>query len=451
MDFGEIAQILPPEDAGVVCNVMLISEYRNSQYPYQKVAILLKYAEGLSVAFACKILKISTKTYYKQISNAEVTIYEEGIDEHGSPRRVLLPDEEKFIINKIREQQMDSDCMTQKDIRKLAADLFTNRTGDTRTFDRFWFYRFIQKYEDVLKIRKCPSVDDERGNLEWDKFIVYFERIKSALPRLTDLRLLINMDESGFGTRPDKGKRKNCIFCSNCPTTPVWRAQTDPYHVSWVAAITANCDMLRPMFITTRKTQDPEFYSTFLPKFGDFTFAEKGYQTMRTMTQWIETILTPHVLQCREDSGNPNSLTILIMDGLNSHFHPDIIQLFERLRPIEIIDLPPHSSHFTQPCDGPLFASAKTRYNSISKPDCESKYQAKLLRIKKAIQQSITDDIIHASWKKCGFDITIEDGFPHHVSFRDDFADYCHCQVHENDILEETEQITNEIISSQRE
>ena len=99
-------------------------------------------------------------------------------------------------------------------------------------FDQYLYHRFLNRHADIVKTGKCPSLDEERGDLEWETFEQYFAHVEEALRRLTDLRLLLNMDESGFGTRPDKGKRKKCVFCLDIETTPVWKAATDNYHIS---------------------------------------------------------------------------------------------------------------------------------------------------------------------------------------------------------------------------
>ena len=227
----------------------------------------------------------------------------------------------------------------------MAEHLYYDRTRQLVTFDKYWFHRFLKRHIDSLTTKKIPSLSQDRGELDYTVFVCYFDRIIAALKKLVDLRLLINMDESGFGSRPDKGKRKKCVLVRDCKTTPVWQEKTDGYHISWVAAITASCDMLRPMLITPRKRQDPEFHDTFLPKFADFVYSSSGYQTVETMLYWIDNILTPHVRRVREEIGQPDALVILVMDGLLSHFSEYCVERFNQLAPIELIDLPAHSSH----------------------------------------------------------------------------------------------------------
>ena len=448
MDYGQLVILFDEETAGIIRNIMLNSEYRNAASKIDKVDILRKYISVLNVVQACKIVGISTKTYYKK-GTAQVVNETETIQ--APPRQLLSPVEEEQILHEIHDRQVHSDCMSGKDIRKLAETIYLKRIHQVYTFDKHWYQRFLKRHNDLLSTGKIPSLTDERGELEYAAFEVYFEQVINALERLVDLRLLINMDESGFGSRPDKGKRKKCVFFKDCKTPPVWREKTDGYHISWVCAITASCDLLRPVLITPRKTQDPEYFQTFLPKFADIVYSSSGYQTNTTMLYWIENVLTPHIVSVREEIGNPEALAVLIMDGLLSHFHETCAEKLQQLKPIAVIALPAHSSHFTQPCDASLFAATKNRYGSTPKGNVESKYVAKLLRIKNAIQKSVNDEIIYSSWKKCGFNITIEDGICTHVSFSEEFIEQCKHQCLEKVAIEATSETAQAIIDSAEE
>lgn len=443
MDYGELVQYIGEEEAGIVRNIMIMSEFRNATSKVEKANILRNYISALTVVQACKIVGISTKTYYKKDTADEVNSFEAP---KAPPRQLLLIEEEERIIIQIRERQVHSDCMNGREIRKMAEEIFKERVSRSYTFDKYWFHRFLHRHQDVLTSGKIPSLTEDRGELDFAVFECYFSRVMKALEHLTDLRLLINMDESGFGSRPDKGKRKKCVFTKDCKTPPVWREKTDGYHISWVAAITASCDLLRPVLITPRKRQDPEFYRTFLPKFADVIYSQTGYQNNQTMLYWIENVLTPHVKNVREETGNESSLVVLIMDGLLSHFHEECIEKLNELEPIEIIDLPAHSSHFTQPCDGSLFGATKNRYASTPKGNYTSKYVSKLSRIKNAIQKAVNDEIIFSSWKKCGFDITIENGVCISVKFNEEFIEQCKYQCTEHSVLNLTESTAQAII-----
>ena len=272
-------------------------------------------------------------------------------------------------------------------------------------------------------------MDDDRGSLDREQIERYIEEINAAFVDVTDLRLVLNMDETGFGRRPEYGKMRSCIFHKSCPVDPVWRAQTDNYHISWVACISAGATYTKPLLLSTRAHLDPEAKSTFLAKFADYFRTPKGYQTQASMLYWIQNILFPYVNQIREEIGQKTHPVVLIMDGLGSHFNEEITNELEKISPIKIIPLPSHSSHITQPCDGCLFGLTKTAYKGVSIREEYPPYTTKLLRIKKTLQQVLSEENIVSSWKACGFDIKIEDGICTKIHFKDDFAQYLRTEV----------------------
>ena len=54
---------------------------------------------------------------------------------------------------------------------------------------------------------------------------------------------------------------------------------------------------------------------------------------------------------------------------------------------------------------------------------------AKLLRIKNAIEKSVNDEVIHSSWKGCGFNIKIRNGVCASVEFTTKFQEWCMCEI----------------------
>lgn len=67
------------------------------------------------------------------------------------------------------------------------------------------------------------------------------------------------------------------MYCKNCKVPPLWRADTDNYHISWVCCINAACSWTRHMIITTLQYMDPDFNQTFLNTFAEFGTSLKGY------------------------------------------------------------------------------------------------------------------------------------------------------------------------------
>ena len=139
------------------------------------------------------------------------------------------------------------------------------------------------------------------------------------------------MDETGFGKRPDHGKKKSCIFAINCEIEPVWRATTDSHHISLVACISAGTTHTRHLMLSTRAHLNLEASKTFIPNFSDFFKTPKGYMTTSSMVYWVQNILIPYVTDIRKEIGNPSHPLILIMDGLGTHFDPVVMQEFDKI------------------------------------------------------------------------------------------------------------------------
>ena len=301
---------------------MLTAEYRFASTPYQKVCILNNEQNCVSLQLACAAVGMSTRTYYK-IENIPPTFIKPMNNE---PLHQLLTVIEEFhIINEIGKAQLESNCLSGTDVRNLAQNFYLARTGHEKTFTRGWFHLFLERHKDEIgKKKKSTSVDDDRGSISINEVNAYIKAHLEALPLITDLRLFLNMDECGFGLRPEYKKRRSCVFRKSVTIPPVWKSSTDDYHVSWVCCITAAATHLRHMFITTRKRNDPDFNQTFLSNFGEFVYAFKGYMVEHNMIQWVQEILIPYVIQIRAEINNENHPVVLILDNLQQYLTSDV-------------------------------------------------------------------------------------------------------------------------------
>ena len=302
----------------MVATQMRTAEYRAAETDFERVNILHNSEFSIPINYCCTAVGISSKTYYKY---KKLILTGEDLPEKTPPNQLLKPKEEESILQMILEAQLQSQCMCGADVRNIASEIYKTRTGIQHVFDRFWFRDFLRRHADVIAKKKCASVDDDRGSLDRAEIENYIHEISEALIDITDLRLVLNMDETGFGKRPDYGKRRSCIFNIKCPIEPVWRSSTDNYHISWVSCISAGATHTKPLLITTRVKLDDAATKTFIPKFFDFFRTPKGYQTNASMLYWVTNILTPYVQSIRDEIDNQEHPVVLIMDGLGSHFY----------------------------------------------------------------------------------------------------------------------------------
>ena len=60
---------------------------------------------------------------------------------------------------------------------------------------------------DIQKV-KTPCIDEDRAELSIDEVERYFNEIDEMMKDPPNPFLLLNFDETGFGSRPEKGKYK---------------------------------------------------------------------------------------------------------------------------------------------------------------------------------------------------------------------------------------------------
>ena len=105
--------------------VMLQASFRNAYSNFEKVRILLNSKIGISIQFACKICGISTKTYYRKQNEIDSIILQPN---KNCPSQKLTNTEEKSILFAIEFAQVNCDCLNGQAIRKIAEDLYFQRT-----------------------------------------------------------------------------------------------------------------------------------------------------------------------------------------------------------------------------------------------------------------------------------------------------------------------------------
>ena len=278
------------------------------------------------------------------------------------------------------------------------------------------------------------SVDDDRASNDPQEVERYIGEIEEMMRDPPIPQLLINFDETGFGKRPEKGKRKSVFICNDCNINPYWREDTDRHHISLVAAISAACTSIRPLLLSTRKTIDADLVDTFFYRWGSYLSTQKGYMTQQSMEYWIRNILAPYVKFIRDHTAGPKHC-VIICDGCSAHLGDEVKQALEEIGNIKLIFLPPHSSHITQMLDAALFSSLRRKYSSTPKDEnLNSKFTQKMVRIKKAYQASVNEELIRSSWEAAGFQLTVRNG---------DMIGYCFSEEFKTKLRDEAKNAEN--------
>lgn len=109
-----------------------------------------------------------------------------------------------------------------------------------------------------LNVMKVHSLESSRADVTHDAINSHFDNLNSAFMTARAPPLTINMDESGFSTRPNKNSTKNCICLKKCSAPPTFRDEVDGKHISIVAAVTLSGHSLKPLLISTTEKPPKE-------------------------------------------------------------------------------------------------------------------------------------------------------------------------------------------------
>lgn len=413
-------EIFGTNDGEKVHFSLLEAEFRNAKLLKEQIEMIRREVSIASVNNICSLLSISRRQYYNALNDKPVF---DPLTRSPPSQQLLTNIEEDSIIQEIFNHQVDNNCLSGQDIRNLAEEIYKQRTGITKLFTRDWCRDFSRRHSESIEKVKTDSLDDKRASIDPIKVEEYISEVENALQNPPPPSLILNFDETGFSRRPEKGKRKTVFVSKNCNVPPHWREKTELHHVSLVTCITAACTALKPLVLSTRQHMDKDIDDTFFSSWALYYKTPKGYMTCNSMEFWLRNIVAPYVKSVRDEMKS-NQKCIIIGDGCSSHFSEGVSEILDEIGNIKILPIPPHSSHFTQMLDATVFGSIKRKYTSIKNDiSSKSKFTKKLIRIKRAYESVLSQELIQSGWEATGFHLSLKDGKVIDVTFKEEFKE----------------------------
>lgn len=318
----------------------------------------------------------------------------------------MTREQEIQLIEWIRQRQKQSRCPTVHEVREHASVLAGGQ-GENKPFSKYWWRSFKRRHESEITTKILDSREAARTKVKAEDVLHYFGQVSAALGRITSLSQMINMDESGFSSRIDKGRKRKCVILKSCRVTPKFQEQDGSSHLTIVSTIALSGDVLRPMFITKEHV---DMNGSFA---NDSIFArslhfetKKGYQDEASMVFWIQNCLAEYVSGVQTKLGDPDAPVFLIMDNCPSHNTPAVQAAFRNVRGLEIIWMPAHSSHFLQMLDACYFGVMKNEYRLGNTTKQKPKVAGKLIRAFRASWIASYPTTVMRSWQLTGFAYT---------------------------------------------
>ncbi|XP_069134293.1 uncharacterized protein [Argopecten irradians] len=217
-----------------------------------------------------------------------------------------------------------------------------------------WIRKFLKR-NPQLHMRKPQTIDGGRARMANGNVMQqHFALLKQTVHQLgleNKPHLIYNMDETGFG-KGAIAQDKVCVTSGGAYTKQV--ATTN--HSTATVCVSADGKVL-PSFIVFEKSFPGGSYRDGIPQEWLFGTSPNGYMDAELFEKWFEQIFLKFASKERP--------LLLLMDNHESHLSLGVIEK-ARANRVDLLCLPPHTTHILQPLDVALFRPLKKEFSNLA-------------------------------------------------------------------------------------
>ncbi len=164
---------------------------------------------------------------------------------------------------------------------------------------------------------------------------------------------ITNLDEHGI----TEGATRDGKVVGSSLTSRVYEAQSDA--TTWVTileAIIASGKRLTPTIVFTGVNLQGQWFPEEIEPWK-YTCTKTGWSNSRVALEWLQQVYLPET-----QPENPQQWRLLILDGHTTHTSVEFMYTAWKNR-VQILYLPAHTSHITQPLDVGIFSPLKNYFH----------------------------------------------------------------------------------------
>ena len=355
---------------------------RRKSLQAEKIETLITEAlEGIksnkynSASEAARHLEISKTTLYRRLK--------------GNPSRqtarikqqLLTQVEENTLLKYIQQLTRGGYPITYALLRELAREVKTRRDGSGKssivssdnknTIGQDWVPRFVKRHPHIKSVIGRRIEVNRMDGTTKDALNTWFDEVERTIKQFKiDKSNIYNMDETGFSI----GSMESTRVIVDTTIRTKWQA--NPGRQEWITVvecISADGTAMNPFVIFKGGNLSPKWYPQHLYKRWTFTSTLKGWTSNHHGLEWLEQVFDPST----RDRANGQT-RLLICDGHGSHVTGGFIS-FCMENNIQLLVLPPHTSHILQPLDVAMFGPLKRALTTALAPF----HEAQVKRIQK--------------------------------------------------------------------
>ena len=362
----------------------------------------IKFGTYKNASEASRALGISRTTLYRRVK---------GNPSRSSARvkqQLLTEVEENTLVKYIQQLTRVGYPLTYGMLRELVVEIKKNHDalGASPTIcsikeiriGQDWIPRFIKRHPRIKSVIGRRIEANRMEGIKKDTLNAYFAEIERTIKHFNiDKSNIYNMDETGFSI----GTMESTRIIVDSTARTHWQAH--PGRQEWVTVVECICadgTMIDPFVIFKGATNNGQKYAQDLPGWT-FTSTEKGWTSNYHGLEWLTLVFDAKT----RDRANGQT-RLLICDGHGSHVTGGFLTYCMK-NDIQLIVLPPHSSHILQPLDVAIFGPLKKALTRAMQPY----HYAQVRRIQKnewiqayaqARRASLTEENIRSGWRGAG-------------------------------------------------
>ena len=383
--------------------------------PKQKKAQLLMFKQFLKTSnfevYSKKILSLAfscSKSLITKVWKMETEELDLIQKKCGAPKK-LNEDETQRLICWIQKKFDDGDPPQRHDILMKARSILI-KNGRVDSLSKNWVESFIEQNNEKIKKAKASPMEELRCQVELKTVIEWFDLLKEN--QISDIApgLIINIDETGFGSSYTKNLvRKTVIIPENINSHIFYQIPRQKRHISAILAITADGSMLKPGIIGINKNLPPDANRTTFYNNINYYCSQKAFISKKIFGDYIKCEVIPYIENERRRIEKMDARAIILVDGHLSH-HDELLESIFAEKNIYYAFIPPHTSHILQPLDRCLFSVLKNHYGNKRKNKNLISFTSKLENIFISIQESQITSYILKSFSRSGLKPDLLDG-----------------------------------------
>lgn len=322
--------------------------------------------------------------------------------QRAPPNLRLTKDQDKALIAYIYRLHNLKVPLRVKYIEKAANALLAMPNGGTPKVGPLWASRWISRNPEI-KIIQQKAIELERQiAYNYDTIKRFFDSYERVIrsKRITPENTW-NCDEMGI--RVGVGRGKWVVVPAATPiskhlNTVASLGETE--HCTLVEAISTAGKVIEPLIILQGKVIQHRWFDN-LPANYLVGVSETAYANDQLCFQWIQHF------NLRTKPARASDWRLLLLDGYESHLTLEFVSYCDA-NLIEIMQLPPHSTHFLQPLDVGVFQVWKHWHSEVVDELVRQGVgsfdrQAFLTSIEEIRALTFKENTIRSAWRKTGY------------------------------------------------